>query len=76
MKTIGVTQSLPVQNDTSLVEFETEKPKPNSRDLLLKVQAVSVNPVDVKARIGAVTDTILKDHRLDNITIIKTMFFH
>jgi zinc-binding alcohol dehydrogenase family protein len=34
----------------TLVEIETPKPEPRARDLLVNVQAVSVNPVDVKRR--------------------------
>src|SRR5438067_3256653 len=34
----------------SLVDFELPKPNPAPRDLLVKVEAVSVNPVDTKRR--------------------------
>src|SRR5438046_6455354 len=34
----------------SLVEIELPKPSPGGRDLLVKVEAVSVNPVDTKRR--------------------------
>ena len=35
----------------SLVEIELPKPSPGGRDLLVKVEAVSVNPVDTKRRL-------------------------
>lgn len=50
MKAIGYYKSLPVENPDSLQELELEKPTPSGRDLLVKVRAVSVNPVDVKIR--------------------------
>jgi len=50
MKAIGFYQYLPVDNPQSLVEVEVLTPEPNGRDLLVRVKAVSVNPVDVKVR--------------------------
>ena len=50
MKAIGFYQYLPVEDPASLVEVEVSNPEPGDRDLLVRVQAVSVNPVDVKIR--------------------------
>lgn len=50
MKAIGLHTSLPVDDPESLFEFETETPTPGPRDLLVRVRAVSVNPVDWKQR--------------------------
>lgn len=50
MKAVGYQKSLPISDDKSLVDFELPKPPPKGRDLLVKVQAVSVNPVDTKMR--------------------------
>jgi len=50
MKAIGLTTSLPIDDPRSLFEFETETPVPGPRDLLVRVRAVSVNPVDWKQR--------------------------
>jgi len=36
----------------SLADIELPKPAPGGRDLLVKVEAVSVNPVDTKRRIA------------------------
>ena len=53
MKAIGYQKSLPITDDNSLVDVELPKPVPGGRDLLVKVQAVSVNPVDTKMRMRA-----------------------
>ena len=50
MKAIGFYQYLPVEDPASLVEVEVPAPEPGGRDLLVRVKAVSVNPVDVKIR--------------------------
>ena len=50
MKAIGFYQYLPVEDSSSLVEVEVPTPEPGGRDLLVRVEAVSVNPVDVKVR--------------------------
>ena len=50
MKAIGAREFLPVSNPASLVEFETAIPIPGPNDLLVKIMAVSVNPVDTKVR--------------------------
>jgi len=50
MKAIGARQFLPVPDPQCLVAFEAEKPSPGPADLLVKVRAVAVNPVDTKIR--------------------------
>ncbi len=50
MKAIGFYQYLPVEDPESLVEVEVPTPEPGDKDLLVRVKAVSVNPVDVKIR--------------------------
>jgi zinc-binding alcohol dehydrogenase family protein len=64
MKAIGFTTSLPVDDPSSLFEFETETPVPGPRDLLVRVRAVSVNPVDVKQRQRAALNTTLPHPRV------------
>src|SRR6266487_808698 len=50
MRAIGFYRYLPIEDPESLVDLEIATPVPEGRDLLVKVQAVSVNPVDVKVR--------------------------
>ncbi|WP_240422026.1 zinc-binding alcohol dehydrogenase family protein [Paenibacillus periandrae] len=50
MKAVGLTRYLPIDQENSLMDLHVEKPVPSGRDLLVRVQAISVNPVDVKVR--------------------------
>ncbi|MCY9112330.1 zinc-binding alcohol dehydrogenase family protein [Bacillus atrophaeus] len=50
MKAVGLYRYLPIDEPDSLIEEEIEKPVPKGRDLLVKIAAVSVNPVDTKIR--------------------------
>ena len=50
MKAIGVYQYLSASDPDCFAEIDLEKPQPSHRDLLVKVKAVSVNPVDYKIR--------------------------
>ncbi|EPZ42126.1 zinc-binding alcohol dehydrogenase family protein [Alicyclobacillus acidoterrestris] len=50
MKAVGLYKYLPIDHPESLIDVEIEKPTPTGRDLLVRVKAISVNPVDVKVR--------------------------
>jgi len=50
MKAIGYTQSLPINDPDSLTDIELSQPKASGHDLLVKVKAIAVNPVDYKIR--------------------------
>jgi zinc-binding alcohol dehydrogenase family protein len=50
MKAVALTQYLPINDPESLFDVELPKPEPVGRDLLVRVEAVSVNPVDTKVR--------------------------
>ncbi len=50
MKAIGSACPLPISEPASLQDVELPKPIPGKRDLLVRVEAVSVNPVDTKIR--------------------------
>lgn len=50
MKAVALKRYLPSSNPESLLDVELPDPKPQGRDLLVRVHAVSVNPVDVKVR--------------------------
>lgn len=53
MRAIAYRQPGPIDRPDALVDVELPKPAPTGRDILVKVQAVSVNPVDAKVRAGA-----------------------
>ena len=56
MKAIVYSQhGLPITDPQSLYETELPVPQPGPRDLLVKIRAVAVNPVDTKVRRGAPT---------------------
>jgi NADPH2:quinone reductase len=50
MKAVGYRKSLPIDAADALVDFETAKPVPRGRDILVAVKAISANPVDYKVR--------------------------
>ncbi|PYG32566.1 zinc-binding alcohol dehydrogenase family protein [Pelagimonas varians] len=50
MKAVGYKETGPIDRADALIDFETDKPSPIGHDLLVKVQAISVNPVDTKIR--------------------------
>ena len=76
MKAIGFKQSLPITEEDSFIAFETEIPKPEGRDLLVKVQANSVNPVDYKIRQNAAKDQVLDTPKIigwDAVGIVEAV---
>jgi zinc-binding alcohol dehydrogenase family protein len=50
MKAVAYRQVLPVTDEQSLIDVQLPQPIPQGRDLLVKVEAISVNPVDTKVR--------------------------
>jgi zinc-binding alcohol dehydrogenase family protein len=50
MKAVGYKKSLPINDADSLIDFDTAKPQPKGRDILVAVKAISANPVDYKVR--------------------------
>jgi zinc-binding alcohol dehydrogenase family protein len=52
MKAIVHRQNLPITSPDALLLVDLPEPTPGPRDLLVQVEAVSVNPVDVKVRAG------------------------
>ena len=51
MKAVGYQHSLPIQDEASLIDVELPRPSPSGRDLLVRVLAISANPVDAKMRL-------------------------
>ncbi|CAB9494453.1 conserved protein of unknown function [Alteromonas macleodii] len=50
MKAIGYTRSLDINEPDVLMDLEVDKPSASGRDLLVKISAIAVNPVDYKIR--------------------------
>ncbi|MBW7458941.1 zinc-binding alcohol dehydrogenase family protein [Paenibacillus sepulcri] len=50
MKAVGLYKYLNIEHPDSLIDMELEKPVPTGRDILVRVKAISVNPVDTKVR--------------------------
>lgn len=76
MKAIGFKQSLPITEQNSFIEFEMEKPIPRGQDLLIKVLANSVNPVDFKIRQTAAKDALLEAPKIigwDAVGIVEAV---
>ncbi|WP_406843273.1 zinc-binding alcohol dehydrogenase family protein [Flavobacterium soyae] len=76
MKAIGFKSSLPIEEKDSFIEFETVKPIPGAHDLLVKIDAVSVNPVDFKIRQSGAKDTVLETPKIigwDAVGIVQAV---
>jgi NADPH2:quinone reductase len=56
MKAIAYRQCLPAEDPLSLVDVDLPDPVATGRDLLVRIHAVSVNPVDAKVRRAAAPD--------------------
>lgn len=50
MKAVALLKYLPINHPESLIDVELPKPKASGRDLLVRVLAVAVNPIDTKVR--------------------------
>lgn len=50
MRAVGFNQPRAIEDVHALQDIELERPQPGPRDLLVAVEAVSVNPVDTKVR--------------------------
>ena len=50
MKAVALTRYLPIDDPQSLLDVELETPTATGHDILVRVEAVSVNPVDTKVR--------------------------
>ncbi|MCO4747154.1 MAG: zinc-binding alcohol dehydrogenase family protein [Proteobacteria bacterium] len=52
MRAVIYKESLPIDHPEALLDAELPEPSPGPMDLLVRVEAVSVNPVDTKVRAG------------------------
>lgn len=50
MKDVGLTRYLPIDHPESLMDIELPIPRASGQDLLVRVHAIAVNPVDTKVR--------------------------
>ncbi|WP_109700772.1 zinc-binding alcohol dehydrogenase family protein [Chitinophaga deserti] len=76
MKAIGFKTSLPISEADSFLAFETEKPVPSGRQLLVRIAAVSVNPVDTKVRKNSAKDQELASPKIigwDAVGIVEAV---
>jgi len=75
MKAVGFLKSLPIAEAESLLDVLMDDPVPGDNDLLVAVEAISVNPADAKRRIRTAAD---KPHETpfllgyDAVGIVKT----
>ena len=53
MRAVGFTESRPAADPRALEDLALPDPEPAEHDLLVDVEAVSVNPVDTKVRLGS-----------------------
>ncbi len=52
VKAVGLRRHLPISDPEALIDLDLADPSPAPRDLLVRVHAVAVNPVDTKVRRG------------------------
>jgi zinc-binding alcohol dehydrogenase family protein len=50
MKSIGYVGGKPLNSPDAFIEFEQDIPEPVGRDILVRIEAISVNPLDTKVR--------------------------
>lgn len=67
MHAVGFFEGLPVDAPKSFIDQKKEIPVPKSKDVLVKVKAVSVNPVDTKLRQTAPKSDTLKVLGFDGV---------
>jgi NADPH2:quinone reductase len=56
MKAVGFLKSLPITEADSLFDVELPDPVPLTNDLLVKIEAISINPADAKRRSRTAVD--------------------
>ena len=61
MKAVGFLNSLPIEADDSLLDVDLPTPDIGPNDLLVSIEAISVNPADAKRRIRTSPDATLPD---------------
>jgi len=57
MRAVGYREPLPIDNPAALADIDLPKPEAKGRDILIAVQAISVNPIDTKVRRSATPES-------------------
>ncbi|MBU3014992.1 zinc-binding alcohol dehydrogenase family protein [Poseidonibacter lekithochrous] len=76
MKAIGFKKSFKIEENESLIEIEKDMPKAVGLDIVVKVNAVSVNPADAKIRIRTAPDAQLETAKImgyDAVGIVESI---
>jgi NADPH:quinone reductase-like Zn-dependent oxidoreductase len=50
MKAVALMRYLAISDPESLIDVELEKPIPSGHDLLIRIEAIGMNPIDTKVR--------------------------
>lgn len=64
MKAVALIRHLPIDDPQSLLEFDLPTPVAAGHDLLVRIEAVSVNPVDTKVRRSKPATEVLAEPRV------------
>lgn len=64
MKAITFTTSLPTSDAKCFVETDLPMPELKEQDVLVKIKAISVNPVDYKVRQNSAKETVLPQPKI------------
>ena len=51
MKAVGYQKSLPIDDASSLIDFETARPEPGGRDIRVAVKAISIGRASCRERV-------------------------
>lgn len=76
MKAVGFLNSLPIDAEDSLLEIDLPTPVLRPADLLVSVEAISVNPADAKRRIRTAADGPLAEPFIlgyDAVGVVETV---
>jgi len=76
MKAVGFKTSLPINEAESFILFDKEVPEPKDKELMVKVQAISVNPVDFKIRQNSLKDKVQETPKIigwDAVGIVESV---
>ncbi|MGB7085063.1 MAG: zinc-binding alcohol dehydrogenase family protein, partial [Phormidesmis sp.] len=73
MKAVAYKTPGPIDREDALQDITLEQPKAEGRDLLVKISAVSVNPVDTKLRLGAAPEGDWRVLGFDGVGVVEAV---